>query len=233
MSNRKTSKTTAPAQGLTLQGVPSQLAALQTGLGLGAAVFSRVERKKTRSSSQHVPDALIELVATHAENNSGAVAGLPFDGAAARVALTQVSTAQAAVRAARQFAQRVEDDATQGRATVADRTFAVYSALRRLVRTPEGAALKDTYDQMHTVVRASNKARRAAASGTASATKTSKASATAAAKAPTPTVTPAQAGAPAEANAPAPAPVVAAPAAAPEPVPAAVAGASPAHPTSA
>jgi hypothetical protein len=167
MSNQETSKTTGPA-GLTLQGVPSLLAALQEGLGLGAAVFSRAERVKTRAGSRRVPDALIELVATYAENHGGAVAGLPFDGAAARAALTSVSTAQAAARAARQFARRAEDDAVQGRATVADRTFAVYAALKRLVRTPEGNALKDAYDEMHAVVRAHNKTRKTAASAATS-----------------------------------------------------------------
>jgi hypothetical protein len=217
MSKAKKSKPMASSQ-LTLPGVPAQLAALQAGLGLSGAVFSRIERKQTLASSYHVPDALIELVATHAENNGGVVAGLPFDAAAARDALTQVSTAQAAVRAARQFAQRVEDDATLRRSDVADRAFGIFTALRRFVRTPEGKTLRDVYDEMHSTMRAYHKARKAKASAKANAT----------------VDTSAKADASTAANAEAPTTVVAEkPAAAPTSAPTAVAGNQPASTTSA
>jgi hypothetical protein len=157
------SKSTAPPQH-TLLDVANQLAALEAGLGLSGAIFSRDERKQVRGSSKHVPSTLIELVANCAAGNGGVIAGMPFDVVAAREALTQVSTAQAAVRAARQFAQRVADDATLRRSVVADRAFGIYVALQRFVRTPEGKPLKDVYDQMTSVMRANKKARTTSAS---------------------------------------------------------------------
>jgi len=141
MSKQNQSKP-APSQ-LTLQGVTSQIEALETGLGLSGAGLSRITRKKTRVSSRHVPDDLIELVATHATENGGMVAGMSFDAAAARAALTKVSEARSAVARIRQFAQRVEDDAIQQRATAADEAFAIYVAMERKMRTPAGESLQE------------------------------------------------------------------------------------------
>ena len=189
MSKQKKAQATAPTQ-VTLQSVPTELKALETGLGLTGAVFTRVERVRTRTSSQHVPDVLIEMLATHAETNGGMVAGLPFDAAGARAMLAKVSTARSAATAARQFAQRVEDDAIQGRSDVADVAFGLYRALQRVVRSPQGKPEKDSYEKMRSAVRAHHKARKT--KGTSSG---APAQAGSPAEAPSPVVAPAQAGA--------------------------------------
>lgn len=149
----------APAE-LTLKGVATQIGAFEKGLGLSAAGLTRAERVKLRTGSEHVPDALIELLATHAEENGGTIAGISFDAAAAREALTYVSATKPAVTAARRFAQRAEDKARQQRGPVADRSFGIYRALERFVRTPEGESLKDAYEKMRSLVRPRRKAAR-------------------------------------------------------------------------
>ena len=164
MSKQK-QKTEASSQPMTLEGAVSQLVAIERGLGLTEAGLSRKSRVTNRTRSEHVPDELIELLAAHSDSNGGVVAGTPFDAAAARATLTQVSAARRTAASARRLAQRVEDDATSQRANLSDVAFGIYRGLERLVRTPQGSDLQDTYDKMRAAVRASRKgARKAKAS---------------------------------------------------------------------
>jgi hypothetical protein len=47
----------------------------------------------------------------------------------------------------------MEDDMLQQRATVADPAFAIYTALRRLVKTKAGNSLAPAYEQMKSIVK--------------------------------------------------------------------------------
>jgi hypothetical protein len=58
-----------------------------------------------------------------------------------------------AVASSRLIAQKVEDDSVQQRVIVADRVFAIYRALGRLVKTPEGNSLLPTYEEMALTVK--------------------------------------------------------------------------------
>jgi hypothetical protein len=106
-----------------------------------------------RSRSERCPDDLVEMVIHLAETGGGHVLGMPFDVQAARATLTYVSDARAAVDVARQLVQKLEDDLVQARSRVTDPTFALYTALRRLVNTDAGNKLAPAYEQMKSMVR--------------------------------------------------------------------------------
>ena len=173
--------------------------------GLNAVVsLTAANRKQLESRSTKVPDALILKMIQVAKKNGGLVAGIPFDVTAAQGVLAQVTTLRAGVESSRSIAQKMSDQALQQRVTVADRTFGIYRALERLVKTPEGTSLLGTYETMAATVknrpRIPRKKKPVASSSAA----------TPPAPAPTPTATPE----PPQASAPPPTPEpVAAPAA--------------------
>jgi hypothetical protein len=196
MSKSKT--VTQPAPVTTNVDVASQLDAIEKSLGPVVSLTSKA-RNQLESRSRIVPDALIQKMIQIATNNGGLVAGMPFDVDAANAALTNVSKAKAAADASRTIAQKLVDDSVQQRVVVADRTFAVYRALGRLVKTPEGNSLLRTYEEMTTVVknrpRIARKKKTAAASATPATTSEST-------PAPAPSPAPVQASTPAVAEAP-------------------------------
>ena len=106
-----------------------------------------------KSRNQNVPDELVEMVSHLAEQGNGSVLGMPFDAAQARATLTQTSSARTNISVGQQTLQRMEDDMIQQRATVADPTFAIYTALRRLVKTKSGNSLAPAYEQMKAIVK--------------------------------------------------------------------------------
>jgi hypothetical protein len=111
------------------------------------------DRHRLRSSNAKVPDALVELVCHLAEQSGGNVLGMPYDATQVRATLANVASARTAVAAAQLLLQRMDDELLQQRASVADPTFAIYTALRRLVRTPAGNALAPAYEQMKSIVK--------------------------------------------------------------------------------
>ena len=110
-------------------------------------------RQELRGRNEIVPDKLIEMVSHLAEQGNGSVLGMPFDTAAASATLSQTSATQTAIGVGRQTLQRMEDDMLQQRATVADPAFAIYTALRRLVKTKAGNSLAPAYEQMKSIVK--------------------------------------------------------------------------------
>lgn len=155
--------------------------------GVTANALDERARRNMRDRSARCPDALVELVCHLAEQNGGNVLGMAFDATTARATLASVSKAQTAIRVARQLLQRMEDDVTQQRIKVADPTFALYTALRRLVNTESGNALKPAYEQMKQIVKNRPRRTRGTKSGS-SAQGASAKPATANAKAPAPQV---------------------------------------------
>jgi hypothetical protein len=131
-------------------------------------VLTKTERRNLQSRNERVPDELIEMVSHLAEQGGGTILGMSFDTATASSVLAQTSTAQTQISVARQLLQRMEDDMVQQRATVADPTFAIYTALRRLVKTKSGNALTPAYEQMQAIVK--NRPRRSRAKKTAETT---------------------------------------------------------------
>ena len=115
--------------------------------------LTRTERQQLRSRNALVPDQLVEIISQLAEQGNGTVLGMPYDVATASATLTQTSNTRTAVNVGRQTLQRMEDDMLQQRTTIADPTFAIYTALRRLVKTKAGNALSPAYEQMKTIVK--------------------------------------------------------------------------------
>jgi hypothetical protein len=105
------------------------------------------------------------MIAHLAEQGGGSVLGMQFDAAAARTTLGQTNDTQTSISVGRQTLQRMEDDMLQQRATVADPAFAIYTALRRLVKTKAGNALAPAYEQMQSIVK--NRPRKSRAKKTA------------------------------------------------------------------
>ena len=121
--------------------------------GITSPSLTRTARRQLQSRNADTPDSLIEMVSHLAEQGGGSVAGIPFDAATARAMLAQTSTTRTTISVGRQTLQRMEDDMIQQRATVADPAFAIYTALRRLVKTKSGNALTPAYEQMKAIVK--------------------------------------------------------------------------------
>ena len=193
------SKTTQPAPATTNIDVTGQLDAIEKSLD-PVVVLTPKARKQLEARSRVVPDALIQKMIKIAGSNGGLVAGLAFDVDAASAALTNVSTAQAAADSSRTIAQKLVDSAVQQRVVVADRTFAIYRALGRLVKTPEGNSLLGTYKDMAATVK--NRPRIARKKNTAESS-SPPATSPESTPAPAPSPAPAQASAPAATAVPA------------------------------
>jgi hypothetical protein len=116
-------------------------------------VLEQKAKKKLASRSENCPDTLIDLVIQVAQQNGGSVAGMPYDVQAAKDALTQVGDLQTQLNVARQLVQRLEDEVVQTRISVADPTFAIYTALRRLTKTAKYNSLLPAYQQMQEAVK--------------------------------------------------------------------------------
>ncbi len=142
--------------------VADQLGAIATNLA-STPTLSAKERKLVGGRSRRVPDALIELVLKLAETNGGQVAGMPIDVTAARATLTQVSAATTAAASSRRIAAKLDDDALSQRIVVAERAFAIHTALRRLVNTPEGEPFARASEEMASVIRNQPRRKRASA----------------------------------------------------------------------
>jgi hypothetical protein len=121
--------------------------------GISSPSLTKTEREQLRSRNARVPNELVEMVSHLAEEGNGSVLGMPFDATTASATLTQTSDTQTAISVGRQTLQRMEDDMLQQRATVADPAFAIYTALRRLVKTKTGNALAPAYEQMKSIVK--------------------------------------------------------------------------------
>jgi hypothetical protein len=134
---------------------PDQVAATLNGLAgqVQSPVLSKADRNRLRSRSERVPDQLIEMISDLAEQNGGEVLGMAFDAAQARTTLAQTSATRTQVSTAKQLTQKMEDDMIQQRVAVADPTFAIFTALRRLVNTKSGNSLAPAYEQMKTIVK--------------------------------------------------------------------------------
>jgi len=158
---------------------------------VGSPVLTKTERRTLRNRNEMVPDQLVEMLCHLADQNNGQILGMSFDAATARTVLAQTSTAQTQISVARQLLQRMEDDAIQQRATVADPSFAIFSALRRLVNTKSGNSQTPAYVQMKAIVKnRPRKTRVKRTAETATATTAPEATANAATQSATKTTTP-------------------------------------------
>jgi hypothetical protein len=193
------SKTNHPASATSSSSssVADQLGAIEAGLATVNSLTAK-QRDTLRSRSRSVPDTLIQMVIQLATKNGGQVAGIPFDVDAAQATLAQVSDAEASAGTSRTIAQKLEDGSLQQRIVVADRVFAIYRALGRLVKTPEGNSILGTYEEMTSTVRNQPRLRRKKAAEASSASPSTE---TAPAQSPAPAPSPVPAAAPAPATA--------------------------------
>ncbi len=134
---------------------PETVASTLTSIAdqIQSPVLSKNDRRNLQGRNERTPNELVEMLCHLAEQNGGHILGMPFDAATARTVLAQTSTAQTQISVARQLLQRMEDDMIQQRATVADPSFAIFTALRRLVNTKSGNSLTPAYVQMKAIVK--------------------------------------------------------------------------------
>jgi hypothetical protein len=139
-------------------GPPSQATVIDSIAGTFIAALPRKEQEKLRSRGRRTPVAVIELVASLAEEH-GTIAGISYDAAGARTALARVKNARAVAKAALRLARRAESDAVRTFTLAADRTMAVTAALSRLVHIPENAGFREANARIRTLRRAKRTAR--------------------------------------------------------------------------
>jgi hypothetical protein len=135
----------------TNESVASTLSSI--GSQITSPSLTRTEREELRSRNARVPNELVEMVSHLSSVGNGSILGMPFDATTASATLSQTSATQTAISVGRQTLQRMEDDMLQQRATVADPAFAIYTALRRLVKTKAGNSLAPAYEQMKSIVK--------------------------------------------------------------------------------
>jgi hypothetical protein len=146
----------------------ADLDALSKSLGYAPALpIAQVSLLRKRGGA--VPVKVINLLANLAEQNGGAVAGLPFDSAAARDALARAENAQQIAKAARRLSRRAISDSVHSLALVGDESMTLVVALGRKVRTPNGKSFVEANDEIKSLMRAHSKSgrtRKAAAKAT-------------------------------------------------------------------
>ncbi len=113
----------------------------------------RREQEKLRSRGRRTPVAVIELMASLAEEH-GTIAGMRFDAKAIRAALAHVKSAQATAKSALRLARRAQSDAVRTFTLAADTTMAATVALSRLVRAPKAALFREANARVRAMMRA-------------------------------------------------------------------------------
>ena len=152
--------------------------------------LSKTDRRLLRDRNGRTPDELVEMLCHLADQGGGQILGMSFDATTARATLASTSAMRTEISLAKQLLTRMEDDLAQQRATVTDPSFAIYTALRRLVRTKAGNSLAPALAQMAALVNPPRKSRNKASTETATTT-APKAAVAAAPAAPTETAAPA------------------------------------------
>jgi hypothetical protein len=118
--------------------VIQNLQTVEAGLDLVADVGSK-KRETVRRKLRRLSDPVLQGVATLAETNGGALAGITVNPTDVRTVVTRFTTSETLVRALRNFATRVDNDAVVRKGEVAEQVAAILSALSGYVKTPAGA----------------------------------------------------------------------------------------------
>jgi hypothetical protein len=113
--------------------------------------------KRVLLGSAHVPTQLVAEVAAAADQH-GALIGIPFDAEAARQALAFADAFEPVATKAEAFAQRVRDAVLTAKYDVGSASLAAYAAMKGIVRRPEGAGLRDSFDRMTTIMKRGRRA---------------------------------------------------------------------------
>ena len=106
-----------------------------------------LESKRRLMGTAHVPTQLIVEMAATADEH-GTRLGMAFDSAKARDALAYAESFEAVATKAEAFAQRVRDAILVTKADTGAATLAAYATLKGVVRLPQGAGLRDSFDKM-------------------------------------------------------------------------------------
>ena len=142
----------------------AEIDALSESLGYAPAV-ANAQAHLLRGRGTAVPVEVIELLANLAEQNGGAIAGLAFDAAAARDALSRAKHARDVAKAARRLSRRAISDALRNLAIVGVESMAIAKALDGIVRSPRGEAFVEANDQIRSLMRRPGRTRKVAPKG--------------------------------------------------------------------
>lgn len=115
--------------------------------------------KRIMVGTAHVPMAFIEEAAAAADQQPGLL-GTAFDAARAREAMAYAIAFEPVATKAEAFAQRVRDAILIARSEAGAASLATYASMKGLVRLPDGAPLRDSFDRMTHLMK---RGRRAAA----------------------------------------------------------------------
>jgi hypothetical protein len=129
-----------------------QLRALESSLP-PTRLSPRPDRKRVANRARTVPDSLVEQMVALAELNGGRVGLAPVDVASVRARMEEVKAAREAAETCRRLVAHFLASASNVRVSVSDEVFSVYTAMRRIVRMPEGNRLAPAYQQMQETLR--------------------------------------------------------------------------------
>ncbi len=104
-------------------------------------------------------------MANLAEQNGGAIAGLAFDAAAARGALSRAKHARDVAKAARRLSRRAVSDALRNLEIVGNDAMAIALALDRIARNPRRKSFVGANDQIRSLMRLPGRTRKVAPKG--------------------------------------------------------------------
>lgn len=133
--------------------VVAELEAIESALHLSSSLSS-TERRTLTAPSNRVTDATIEAMADTAARHDGVVAGLAFDGEAARETIARIAASATIVRAAERIAQRLRDQMLRERGAIAAAVLTRYTMLQRYTEQPEGADFRDDAETLRALMKA-------------------------------------------------------------------------------
>ncbi len=169
-TSKKTKQTTAPKRTRiktkALQMRVSQGGVAKTAIHNIELLFKKMglSPKSVKSDKRRflgtagAPAKLIEEVAAAADQH-GLLVGMAFDSNRAREALAFAAAFEPVATKAEAFAQRVRDSIIVAKGDVGSAALAVYAAMKGIVRRPEGAPLRDSFDKMTQIMKSRRKAR--------------------------------------------------------------------------
>jgi hypothetical protein len=108
--------------------------------------------KRRLIGTMSVPTKLIEEVAALADQQ-GMIGGIDFNADKAREALAFAAAFEPVATKAEAFAQRVRDSIMAAKSDVGGGALAVYASLKGIVRRPEGAQFRDSFDKMTQIMK--------------------------------------------------------------------------------
>ena len=158
-SSRSTSTVLRPSQSAAFATAIQALRGIEASFELVSDV-SPDRRQSLLRKVHHMPDAVLEGVASVAAEHGGKLADVPLSADLVRDTIARSAASASLVRALRAFATRIESDSLERKGEVVDQVGAMLATLDGFVRTAPGAHLAAAHRELRAVLRAAHPRRR-------------------------------------------------------------------------